>query len=101
MKRYVLNAEFVKWKTTDRSESDLDSMTYVMELESDDEAKTRLDTLVIERMSSKPGWSFMLLSSGFSEFSGESDTTVTDEVTQFNTTVTSDIILESPSLSPE
>ena len=75
MKRYLLNAEFVRWKTTDRSESELDSMTYVMELESDEEAKTRLDTLVIERMSSKPGWSYMLLTSGYSEFSGESSTT--------------------------
>jgi len=39
----------------------------------------------------------MLLSSGYSEFSGESNTTIADEVTHINTTVTSDLeTLESP-----
>lgn len=54
-------------------------MNYVVELVSDEEAKTRLESLIIERMSSKPGWTFELITSGFAEFSDESSSTTLPE----------------------
>ena len=78
MKRYILSAEFIKWKLDD-PESQKDTMNYVVELVSDEEAKTRLESLIIERMSSKPGWTFELVNSSFAEFSDESSSTTLPE----------------------
>lgn len=82
MKRYILSAEFLKWKV-DEPETQSDSMNYVVELVSDEEAKTRLESLIIERMSSKPGWTFELVNSSYAEFTDESSsTTLPQEVNQ-------------------
>lgn len=78
MKRYILSAEFIKWKLDD-PESQKDTMNYVVELVSDEEAKTRLESLIIERMSSKPGWTFELVNSSFAEFSDESSSSTLPE----------------------
>lgn len=75
MKRYVLNAEFLRWESSDKSESKKEVMTYVVELETDEEAQTRLDSLIIERMSSKTGWTYVLVNSSFAEFNESMDIT--------------------------
>ena len=68
MKRYNLSAEFIRWEGDTDHSSEVDSFGYVMDLESEEEAQVRLNTLIIERMASKPGWSYKLLNSGYSEF---------------------------------
>lgn len=78
MKRYILSAEFIKRKV-DEPEPQKDAMNYVVELVSEEEAKTRLETLIIERMSSKPGWTFELVDSSYAEFSDESSSTTLPE----------------------
>jgi hypothetical protein len=80
MKRFILSAEFSRWKVPDNSEIHHETMTNVVELESEEEARTRLESMIIERMSSKPGWTYELLSSGYKEFSEESNTTLPSEV---------------------
>ena len=81
MKKYSLSAEFVRWEGTEESSSHPDSFMYIIELESDEEARVRLDTLIIERMASKPGWNYKLVNSGFVEFlsSNLSDEFVEDQ----------------------
>lgn len=68
MKKYNLSAEFIRWKGTDEDSGKPDSFVYIIELASDEEARVRLDSLIIERMASKPGWNYQLVRSGFSEF---------------------------------
>lgn len=71
-----MNAEFIRWKTSNQHVIEEDSIQYVVELETDEEAQTRLDSLIIERMSSKPGWSYVLKSASFREFTEDSVTTL-------------------------
>src|SRR5688572_20415721 len=68
MKRFNLSAEFIRWEGDIDHSSEVDSFGYVLDLESEEEAQVRLNTLIIERMASKPGWSYKLLNSGYSEF---------------------------------
>ena len=68
MKKYNLSAEFVKWEGTSETTSEADSFDYVIEFESEEEAKVRLEALIIDKMSSRPGWSFKLVDSKISEF---------------------------------
>jgi hypothetical protein len=68
MKKYNLSAEFVKWEGTSETSSEADSFDYVIEFESEEEAKIRLEALIIDKMSSRPGWSFKLVDSKISEF---------------------------------
>lgn len=68
MKRYDLSAQFVRWQGHSELLGEPDGFRYVLELESDDDASTRLDTLIIDRMASRPGWSYKLLNAGYSEF---------------------------------
>lgn len=89
MKRYILSAEFSRWKVSDQSETRQETMTNVVDLESEDEARTRLESMIIERMSSRPGWTYELLNSHYREFSEESNTTLPSEI-ETQITVTSD-----------
>lgn len=68
MKKFTLSADFVKWDPADENSSEPDSFDYVIDLESEEEARVRLDALIIERMSSKPGWSYKLVNSSLGEF---------------------------------
>jgi len=68
MKKYNLSAEFIKWEGTSETSSEADSFDYVIELESEEEAKVRLEALIIDKMSSKSGWSYKLVNSKVSEF---------------------------------
>ena len=68
MKRYNLSAEFVRWEGRANLDDQVDSFEYVVDVESEDEAQARLETLIIERMSSKPGWTYKLISSRYAEF---------------------------------
>lgn len=87
MKRYILSAEFSRWKVPDNSETLQETMTHIVELESEEEARTRLESMIIERMSSRPGWTYELLNSSYREFSEESNTTLpTDIDTQMTVT---------------
>ncbi|MEO5907540.1 MAG: hypothetical protein ABIQ11_12490 [Saprospiraceae bacterium] len=70
MKRYNLSAEFVRWEANANLDDQVDSFEYVVEVDSEEEAQLRLETLIIERMASKPGWTYRLISSDVSEFSG-------------------------------
>ncbi len=68
MKKFTLSADFIKWNSTDENSTEADSFGYVIDLESEEEARIRLDSLIIERMSSKPGWTYKLLTSSLAEF---------------------------------
>lgn len=73
MKRYNLSADFIRWEGDADHYNEVDSFGYVIDLESEEEAQSRLNTLIIERMASKPGWSYKLLNSGYSEFEERDD----------------------------
>lgn len=68
MKKYNLSAEFVKWQGTAESSTEKDAFDYVIEFDSEEEAKVRLESLIIDKMSSRPGWSYQLLDSKISPF---------------------------------
>lgn len=72
MKRYNLSAEFVRWEAHANLDEQVDSFEYVVEVDSEEEAQQRLETLVIERMASRPGWTYKLISSHCSEFESSS-----------------------------
>ena len=103
MKRYIINAEFIRWKSSKQQEVENDSFQYVVELETDEEAQTRLDSLIIERMSSKPGWNYVLKQSAFTEFSGDSSSTLaSDQMGKTDTnTFLPDFIPETQTLQQE
>ncbi len=68
MKRYNLSADFVRWEGDAEHANEIDSFNYVIELESKEEAEVRLNSLIIDRISSKPGWNYKVINSGLSEF---------------------------------
>ena len=68
MKKYNLSAEFMKWEGTSENGTERDSFDYVIEFESEEEAKTRLESLIIDKLSSKSGLGYKLSNSKVSEF---------------------------------
>ena len=100
MKKYNLSAEFVKWEGTSETSSETDSFDYVIEFESEEEAKIRLEALIIDKMSSMPGWGYKLVDSKISEFpiSDEKNISlITDEQSSLNK---QPILTDQTNLSP-
>lgn len=88
MKKYNLSAEFIRWEGTEENSGKPDSFVYIIELASDEEARVRLDSLIIERMASKPGWNYQLVKSSFSEFlSSDTSDKLVEEQTTVNETI--------------
>ncbi len=95
MKKYNLSASFVKWEGTAETSTEQDSFDHVIEFESEDEAKVRLESLIIDKMSSKPGWRYKLVDSKISEFpllQEQESTLIINEQTMLS---------EQPSISEE
>ena len=59
MKKYRLQAELVLWKTAEIPVEDF--IDYIDEFECPDEAKVRLDSLIVMRMTSKNAYRYDLI----------------------------------------
>lgn len=68
MKKYNLQAEFKTWKGNQENGDQRDFLTYITDFDTRHDAETRLKSLIVERMSSRYGWKYKLLSSSITEF---------------------------------
>ena len=71
MKKYRLQAEFKFWNGHNPEAAGEDFIDYTGDFECPEDARIRLQSLVIDRMSSRKGWHYKLVSSNVSEINSD------------------------------